>query len=561
MTTKHKPLPIGVSDFKEVIDDGYAYVDKTLLIEELGERKTKVALIPRLRRFGKTLNLSMLRYFFEKGKEDTSYLFKDLKIWKNEKYRALQGQFPVIFITLKDVKHASWQQTFASIQELVAEEFRRHGYILEGNVLSEEEKQDFQKITRREDGETLIEKSLLLLSKWLQRYHNKRVILLIDEYDTPAHAAFVGKYYDTLIGFLRNWLSAGLKDNAFLEQGVLTGILRIAKESIFSGLNNVITFTILNETFSDKFGLLESEVKQLLEDYGLSEKLPEIRKWYNGYRIGPCTNIYNPWSVLNCIANKGDLAPYWVNTSENALMKQLIAQGTDDFKADIEELLKGGIIKKNIEDGVVFSELHQSPNVIWSLLLYCGYLTLDQAPSYGTPCHLRIPNVEVDELYKSTILSWFEQSIHEHKYYMLLNSLTSGDIDTFSQLFQEFMISSVSVFDVPAEESEKIYHGFVLGMLIGLSDRYEVKSNRESGLGRYDVMLIPKNPNDLGIVMEFKKIGRFEKITLEAAVESALKQIEDRHYAQELIDRGVGRILYLAFAFEGKEVLIRSKFP
>lgn len=556
----HKPLPIGISDFKEVIEGGFAYVDKTLLIEELGEKKSKVALIPRLRRFGKTLNLSMLRYFFEKSNEDRSYLFKDLKIWKNEKYRAMQGQFPVIFFSLKDVKHATWEETFTSLKELIAAEFRRHRYLLEGDTLVDEEKSLYHKILVAEDGKVIIEKSLLLLSEWLHRHHNKRVILLIDEYDTPAHAAYVGKYYDTLIGFLRNWLSAGLKDNAYLEQGVLTGILRIAKESIFSGLNNINTFTILNETFSDKFGLLESEVKQLLEDYDLSEKLSDIRKWYNGYRIGSSTNIYNPWSVLNCIANRGALAPYWVNTSENALMKQLIAQGTDDFKADIELLLKGDIVEKKIDDDIVLSQLHQNPNAIWSLLLFCGYLTLDQAPSYGTPCHLRIPNIEVGELYKSMILEWFEQSIHEHKYHMLLNSLTSGDIDTFSQLFQEFMFSSVSVFDVPSEDSEKIYHGFILGMLIGLSDRYEVKSNRESGLGRYDVMLIPKNPNDLGIVMEFKKIGRFEKSTLEAAVESALKQIEGRHYAQELIDRGVKRILYLGFAFEGKEVLIRSKF-
>ena len=555
-----KPLPIGISDFKEIIDDGYAYVDKTLLIEEFEEKKIKVALIPRFRRFGKTLNLSMLRYFFEKGKEDTSYLFKDLKIWKNEKYRGLQGQFPVIFITLKDIKHSSWQKTFTSLQELIGKEFERHSYLLDGTTLTSTEKEDYLRIIRREDGETLIEKSLLLLSEWLCRFHNKRVVLLIDEYDTPAHAAYVGKYYDTLIGFLRNWLSGGLKDNVFLERGVLTGILRIAKESIFSGLNNVSTFTILNETFSDKFGLLESEVKQLLEDYSLPEKLSDIRNWYNGYRIGSSTNIYNPWSVLNCIANKGALAPYWVNTSENALMKQLITQGTDEFKADIEQLLKGDIIEKKIDEGVVFSQLHQSPNALWSLLLYCGYLTLDRTPSYGTPCHLRIPNIEVGELYKSMILEWFEKSIHEHKYNMLLNSLITGDIDTFSQLFQEFMFSSVSVFDVPSEDSEKIYHGFILGMLIGLSDRYEVKSNRESGLGRYDVMLIPKDPSHLGIIMEFKKIGRFEKSTLEAAVESALKQIEDKHYAQELIDRGVKRILYLGFAFQGKEVLIRSKF-
>ncbi|MBA2369225.1 MAG: AAA family ATPase [Candidatus Protochlamydia sp.] len=556
----HKRLPIGVSDFKKVIEYDYAYIDKTLFIQELIEHGTEVALIPRLRRFGKTLNLSMLRYFFEKGKEDTSYLFKNLKIWQIEKYRDLQGQFPVIFISLKDVKHDSWNKTFSSLRELIAAEYERHNYLLEGNSLTVKEKMLYHKIVFEEDGETLIEKSLLLLSEWLYRYHHKRVVLLIDEYDTPAHAAYIGKYYDTLIGFLRNWLSAGLKDNLYLERGVLTGILRIAKESIFSGLNNISTFTILHDTFSDKFGLLESEVKQLLDEYGLSEKLSDVRKWYNGYRIGSCTNIYNPWSVLNCIANKGALEPYWVNTSENALIKQLIAQGTDDFKADMEQLLKGGIIEKNIEDGIVFSQLSQSPIAVWSLLLFCGYLTLDQKPSYGAPCHLRIPNKEVSELYRSIIIDWFEKSIHEHKYHMLLNSLITGDIDTFSQLFQEFMISSVSVFDVPSAESEKIYHGFILGMLIGLRDRYEIKSNRESGLGRYDVLLIPKNPNDLGIVMEFKKIGRFEKTTLEAAVESALKQIEDKQYAQELIDRGIQRILYLGFAFEGKEVLIRSKF-
>lgn len=553
-----KPLPIGISDFKEMIDEGFAYVDKTLFIEELGEKKAKVVLIPRLRRFGKTLNLSMLRYFFEKQEQDTSYLFQDLKIWKNEKYRALQGQFPVIFITLKDVKHPSWEQTLESFREIMAAEFRRHSYLL--TILTATEKEDYARILRREDGETLIEKSLLLLSEWLYRYYNKRVILLIDEYDTPAHAAYVGNYYDRLINFLRNWLSAGLKDNSYLEQGVLTGILRIAKESIFSGLNNISTFTILHEPFSDKFGWLESEVQELLSHYGLSEHLPEIRRWYNGYRIGSSTNIYNPWSVLNCIANQGALAPYWVNTSENSLMKQLIAQGTDEFKADIEQLLKGEAIEQEINDSIAFPQLQQNPNTIWSLLLYCGYLTLDRAPAYGSPCLLRIPNVEVSELYRSMILDWFNQSIHKHKYHLLLNSLVSGDIDTFSQLFQEFMLSSVSVFDVPQEDSEKIYHGFILGMLIGLSDRYEVKSNRESGLGRYDVMLIPKNPSHLGIVMEFKKLGRFEKTTLEAAVESALNQIETKHYSQELLDRGVQRILFLGFAFEGKEVLIRSKF-
>ncbi|MCX6990148.1 MAG: AAA family ATPase [Chlamydiae bacterium] len=555
-----KDLPIGISDFKELIEGGYAYVDKTLFIQEIIEKGTKVALIPRPRRFGKTLNLSMLRYFFEKGKADTSHLFKGLNIWKDENCRAMQGQFPVVFISLKDVKHSSLEKTLGSLRGLIAKEYERHGYLLDGELLTLREKGLYHKILYEEGDGLLFEESLFLLSEWLHRYHKKRVILLVDEYDTPAHAAYVGNYYGSMIDILRNWISKGFKDNIHLERGVLTGILRIAKESIFSGANNISTFTILSEEFGDKFGLLESEVSALLEDNGLINKLSEVGQWYDGYRIGSTGGIYNPWSVLKCIAGDGALSPYWVNTSDNVLMKQLIAKGTDDLKADIEQLLRGGIVEKTIEEGIILTDLEKSPNAIWALLLYSGYVTIDTTPFYGTPCRLRIPNIEVGELYKTMILDWFKSSIHEHKYRLLLSSLTCGDIDTFSQLFKEFMISSVSVFDVPSEESEKIYHAFVLGLLIGLKDQYEVKSNRESGLGRYDVMLIPKNPNDLGIVMEFKKVGRFEKIDLENAVTSALKQIEDRKYAQELLDRGVKRILYLGFAFEGKEVLIRSKF-
>ena len=555
----HKRLPIGVSDFKKIIEEGYAYVDKTLLVQELIEQGTEVALILRMRRFGKTLNLSMLRTFFEKTNEDTGSLFHALKIWQQEKFRALQGEYPVIFFSFKDVKHASWEETFKSLRRLIAEEFERHSEILEDDLLSEKEKELYRKILFEDEDQTLIERSLFFLTKWLHLYHKKRVILLIDEYDTPAHAAYVGGYYNTLISFLRNWLSGGLKDNSSLERSVLTGILRIAKESLFSGLNNVSTYTVLNEDFCDKFGLLESEVKELLVEYGLEGKLDEMKQWYTGYCIGPCNGIYNPWSVLNSIAKKGAFAPYWVNTSDNALMKQLIAKGTDSLKADIEELLIGNILEKTVEEGVVFSNFEQSSNTIWSLLLFSGYVTIDSTPIYGTPCRLRIPNLEVRELYQSMILDWFEKTIHENNYRLLLNSLITGDIDTFSQIFQEFLLSAVSVFDVSSDEPEKIYHAFVLGMLIGLKDRYHVKSNRESGYGRYDVMLIPKNPSDLGIIMEFKKVGRFEKTDLDSAVASALKQIEDKHYDQELLDRGVGRILYLALAFEGKRVAILTK--
>ncbi|MBS0621813.1 MAG: AAA family ATPase [Verrucomicrobia bacterium] len=555
-----KPLPIGISDFKELIDGGYAYVDKTLFIEEITEERIKVALIPRPRRFGKTLNLSMLRYYFEKSEEDTSYLFKDLQIWQNEACRALQGQYPVIFLTFKDIKYSSWEEAFKVLRFLISREFGRHRYLLEQEMLMIEERELFGKIVSEEVDQALVGQSLLLLTEWLHRYHKQPVVLLIDEYDTPIHAAYIGNYYDPAIEFLRNLLSGCLKDNQHLKQAILTGILRIAKESIFSGLNNVRTFTLLNEAFRDKFGLLESEVSALLQEHDLSERLPDLKTWYNGYRIGSCTGVYNPWSVLNCIAEQGRLAPYWVNTSDNALIKRLIAQSTGGLKADLEELLKGGVVQRNIEEGLVFPQLGQSPGSIWSLLLHSGYLTIDATPSYGTEIQLKIPNFEVLELYRTIILDWFTIALDEDHYRLLLNSLVQGDIHTFSQLFKEFILSSASVFDVPAEASEKIYHAFVLGMLVGLKGSYEVKSNRESGLGRYDVMLFPKNPQDLGIIMEFKKVGRFENIDLQTALDSALRQIKEKQYALELQERGVKRILSLAFAFEGKQVLIKHEF-
>jgi hypothetical protein len=555
-----RKLPIGISDFKKIIEGDYAYADKTLLVQELMEKGAESLLIPRMRRFGKTLNLSMLRYFFEKTAEDNSHLFKNLNIWKLEKYRDMQGKFPVVFITLKDVKCDSWTEAGRLFREVMASEYERHRYLLEGDTLSSQEKEKYLKIMGQESDQSLLECSLILLTGWLHRYHKTRAVLLIDEYDTPVHAAYMGKYYLPMIHFLRNWLSAGLKDNIHLEKGVLTGVLRIAKESLFSGLNNVSTFTILNESFQDKFGLLEHEVKQLLEEYDLSSKLPEIRQWYNGYRIGSCTGIYNPWSVLKCIESNGATAAYWVNTSDNALMKELIAQGADDLKADVEELLRGKTVKKHIEEKIVFPDLEKSSEAVWSLLLFSGYLTIDATPSYGIPCELRIPNTEVEALYRSMILEWFNTTMRENKYRMFLQSLATGDVETFSEIFQEFMLSSASMFDVTSNDSEKIYHAVVLGMMIGLKDTHEVKSNRESGLGRYDVMLIPKNPKELGVIMEFKKVSQFKKVSLEEAVTAAMKQIEDKRYAQELQSRGIHRILSMGFAFEGKNVLIAHKF-
>ncbi len=311
--------------------------------------------------------------------------------------------------------------------------------------------------------------------------------------------------------------------------------------------------------FKNHFGLLESEVRQLLADYHLLHCLEDFRSWYNGYRVGSCLDIYNPWSVLNCIAKKGALAPYWVNTSDNALVKRLIAQGSDDLKVDIEEFLQGGIVEKTIEEGILFSDLEKNQDLVWSLLLFSGYLTFANSPSYGTPCQLRIPNTEVGELYRTMVLEWFKTTIRESQYRLLLQSLTTGDIDTFSKIFQKFLLSSVSVFDVTHDETEKVYHAFVLGMLVGLKDTYEIKSNRESGYGRYDVMLIPKNPNDLAVIMEFKKIDSGDETDLDSGAESALKQIEEKKYSQELLTRGINRMIFLGLAFKGKLVLIRSQ--
>jgi len=380
MHTKEKkplPLPIGISDFKKLIEAGYAYVDKTLLIQEILDRGTEVALIPRPRRFGKTLNLSMLRYFFTKSSEDQSHLFKDLNIWKNHVYRDFQGRFPVLFLTFKDIKHSTWERTFEHFRMLLAEEFENHRYLLQGDTLSAEEKDSYRTILRGAGSQILCEQSLRLLIKWMHAYHKEQVILLIDEYDAPAHAAYVGKYYDPMIEFLRNLLSEALKDSSHLKQGVLTGVLRIAKESIFSGLNNVSPFTLFHEAFSDKFGLLESEVVDLLEQHGLTNRLPDLKHWYNGYTIGSCNAIYNPWSILKYIEEHGALAPYWVNTSDNAFMKQLIIKGGGNLKADIEELIQGKSIEKKIEEGIFSLNLNMDiiPSghyfyiaVIWPLI-------------------------------------------------------------------------------------------------------------------------------------------------------------------------------------------------
>ncbi len=554
-----KKLPIGISDFKKLIEDGYYYVDKTLFIQELTEVAGEVLLITRPRRFGKTLNLSMLRYFFEKTNSDTSYLFANSSIWQQADYRSLQGQYPVISLTFKDIKEDTWESAYKKVREIIAKEFNRHLSIIQDS-LSDYYLKKYIALSMEEADEESYSTSLFLLTEVLHTYYKKRVIVLIDEYDAPIHEGYTHKYYPDVIKFFRSIFTSVFKDNVNLERGILTGILRAAKEGIFSGLNNLSSYTLTNTQFQDKFGFTQLEVQQLLQDRDLSDKLSDVQAWYNGYLCGK-TTIYNPWSLLRCAQERGLLQLYWVNTSNNALIKSLIALADIGVKADLELLLMDKTIDKEIEEAVIFPNIEHSPTALWSLLLFAGYLTYTKLELQRgkTICTLAIPNEEIKILYESLIKNIFETTLTESTAHNLLTDLTTGDVASFAQLLQEFISSSMSVYDVPGNEPEKSYHLFVLGLLVMLSHEYEIKSNRESGLGRYDIMIIPKKHAKLGIAIEFKKATAQE--TLEIAAQRALEQIKEKRYVQELKDRGVTNILLLGIAFIGKQLFVASGYP
>ena len=551
-----KPLPIGIDDYKKIIEENFAYVDKTLFIQEIIERGTELALITR--RFGKTLNLSTLKYFFEKTEQDHSHLFSPYKIWQTIHQKA-QGKYPVIFLTLKEVKHDTWERTFSKLSFLIAEEFKRHRYLLDGEILFKDEKKIFQDIIDCTASQTVIDLSLKYLTQWLHRHHKTRVIILLDEYDAPVHMAYMHGYYEQIINFMRTWLGGALKGNPCLERGVITGILRIAKENIFSDLNHSTNFTLFTEDFGDKFGLLEEEVKALLLDYNQEKDQKKVRSWYNGYLIGS-HSVYNPWSILNYIQHK-ELKPYWINTSGNELLKEQLIQKSLFFKEDFESLLLGNSITKLIDDTLVFTSLKNSKEAIWGLFLFSGYLTPTKKPNLSRTkffCALAIPNKEILTLFQDMIQEYltdaFFISLPD-----LVQDLITGNVAAFSQKFEQLVLNIFSSHDIPKEEPERVYHAFVLGILASLQEHgYEVRSNRESGLGRYDVCLFPKDPSKLGILLEFKKAKHGEKNLKQLAV-SALEQIENLHYITELKNHGITKILALGMAFQGKRVAIQDK--
>lgn len=554
-----KTIPIGVTDFAVIIEKNYYYVDKTLLIHELITRHGQATLIPRPSRFGKTINMSMLQYFLEKRTTDQSYLFKNLAIAALPECMEHQGCYPVISLSFKGVKHDTWPECQTSLYSLIIDEFRRHKYLLDGAVLDISEKDDYRAVMTATAGSHLYHNALKHLSRYLNRFHGFKPIILIDEYDTPIHAGYIHGYYDQIIMFMRNFLGEGLKDNHNLEFAVVTGILRVAKESIFSGLNNLYVCSLFDESNSTMFGFTEPEVTAILDYYGLSETRDDLARWYDGYRIG-LAHMYNPWSINNYIANKGIFDNYWVNVSSNDIVRDLLRHSASSNKRDFEELIKGRTLTKEVYDTIVFEDLEVYPDALWSFLLSSGYLTFNKISREHRmkTADFLIPNEEVLSLFESIVSSWFKRSGALEEYPRMIQCLLCGHIEEFAKLFSGIVRESLSYFDVNNKAPEQFYHAFVLGMLVSLQKDYEVKSNRESGYGRYDVMLIPKDSKKYGIIIEFKKVDLEGHESLESAVEKALQQINDKQYSTELRVRGINHIIELAIAFEGKKVLVKQ---
>ena len=555
-----KSLPIGISDYVRAQSE-YYYVDKTLLIKEFLDRRPLVSLFTRPRRFGKTLNMDMLRVFFEISDEDTSRYFADKAIWNcGEEYRAYQGKYPVIFLTFKDVKFDTWEATIDKIRGLLQEEYGRHQELIDSDKLSQYEKIYFTKILDSSANEVELTSALERLSKMLAVHYGKAPIIIIDEYDTPIQEGYSKDFYDEIIGFMRNFFSGAFKDNKNLSYGFLTGILRIAQESIFSGLNNLSVNTVMDEEYDSFFGFTGDEVKKMLEYYGMSKKESELKDWYDGYLFGS-EEIYNPWSVINYISRGGIPQAYWVNTGKNEILEDLLKVATDDITERLYVLLHGERIIARIDQNVVYSSLTEEPANIYSLLLVAGYLKapkkeLQADGSYL--CEVSIPNREIAAVYKSEILSHFLQVgvITRNTANKIAESLYANDYKKLQNAVAEYMDKSISFYDGGAEG---FYHGLMLGLIALMDNQYKIKSNRESGDGRYDICLIPREEKYPGIIMELKWKEKLSEAALVSLAEEALVQIDELRYDSELKEDGIADIIKFGIAFSGKKVCIKTK--
>lgn len=554
-----KSLPIGISDYVRAQSE-YYYVDKTLMIRDFLDHKPLVSLFTRPRRFGKTLNMDMLRVFFEISDKDTSQYFKDKNIWKcGEKYRSHQGKYPVIFLTFKDVKFDTWKATLDKIKGLLQEEYGRHQELLTSEKISGYDKEYFIKILDSTADEVELTSALERLSKMLNIYYEMAPVIIIDEYDTPIQEGYSKDFYEEIIGFMRNFFSGAFKDNKNLSYGFLTGILRIAQESIFSGLNNLAVNSVMDDEYDRYFGFTGEEVAQILDYYGVPEKKEELKDWYDGYLFGS-EEIYNPWSVINYISKGCVPQAYWVNTGKNEILEDVLKIATDDVIEKLYALLQGEKVIARINQNVVYRSLDEDPANIYSLLLVAGYLKtpkkeLQDDASYL--CEVSIPNKEIASVYKNEILSHLLQigAIARTTANKIAESLYAGDYKKLQRAIAEYMNKSVSFYDAG---TEGFYHGLVLGLIALMDNQYKIKSNRESGDGRYDISLIPRNDKYPGVIMELKYGKNLSEEKLNALANEALTQISEMRYDEEMKENEIKDVLKLGISFSGKKVCVKT---
>ena len=558
-----RQISIGNEGFENLREKKCFYIDKTYFIKQWWESDDISTLITRPRRFGKTLNMDMVRCFFSNHYKDRGDLFEGLSIWKDEKYRKLQGTYPVIFLSFAEVKQPDYETAVQKIKRIIAKLYLKYRELLKGDVLTEYEKKQFQSVTPDMDDVTA-QSSLQDLCDYLTRYYNQKVIILLDEYDTPMQEAYMGGYWDESTSFIRSLFNSTFKTNPYLERAIMTGITRVSKESIFSDLNNLNVVTTTSEQYATCFGFTETEVFQALDDFGLSPEQQMIKQWYDGFIFGSQKDIYNPWSITNFLKHR-KLRPYWASTSSNQLVSRLIRTASSRIKEQMEELLLGNEISVTFDEQIVFHQLDQNENAIWSLLMAAGYLKPEDLEYRGLLLqpwyHLKITNLETTAMFSEMFTGWFQGN--HSSYNDFIRALLQGSIKQMNLYMNDVALDTFSTFDTGSRPSartqpERFYHGFVLGLLVDLREEYLLKSNRESGFGRYDVMLIPKDRTRPAIVMEFKVFDGDEEQDLKDTVQAALKQIEEKQYDTELLALGIPKdhIRHYGFAFEEKKVLI-----
>lgn len=557
-----RTVGIGLQDFEQIITNDNFYIDKTMFIKEWWENNDAVTLITRPRRFGKTLNINMLEHFFSVLYADNGKIFQGLSIWEIEKYRNLQGTYPVISLSFANVKASTFANTRQQICQIITTLYNQNDFLLESGLLNEKEKDDYRKVSANME-DYLAASSIHALSGYLSRYYKKKVIILLDEYDTPMQEAYIYDYWNELASFIRNLFNSTFKTNPYLERALMTGITRITKESIFSDLNNLTAVTTTSDLYADSFGFTQQDVWNALDEYGLSDKKDEVKDWYDGFTFGQKTDIYNPWSIINYLKYE-KFAAYWANTSSNSLIGKLIREGSADIKIAMEDLLSGKTFRTQIDEQIIFSQLKYKESAVWSLLLASGYLRVNRVDTDRRGrifYELVLTNREVTLMFEQMIEDWFAE--FTPAYNNFIKALLLDDKKAMNTYMNRVALTTFSYFDTgnhPSEaiEPERFYHGFVLGLMMDLADRYSITSNRESGFGRYDVILEPLNDTDDAIILEFKVYDKDDEGSLADTAAKALKQIERMQYAAILEAKGIKpeRIRKYGFAFEGKKVLI-----